>query len=314
MKKSLVHQGIIQAAARRMAFEGTDPARAVQESIRKNSRTFLFATGLLPRRKRNAIRALYAFCRATDDLVDEGKATYEEMEEWREKVKLPSREQHDPTLYLWAVTREKYPINPRYEDELISGVASDISPRVYHTWEELEAYCYHVASTVGLLSIPVVGLRKGLRFEQAAPYAITLGIALQLTNILRDVGEDARRGRVYLPESDLERFGLTRADILAGVQDERFNALMKFEIARARKLYLDALPGIAMLSPSGQLAVGAAALLYRAILDEIEAIRYCVHQFRAHTSERKKLAMLPGILVTVINIPLPQRAMTLQDS
>ena len=178
----------------------------------------------------------------------------------------------------------------------------DIQPRVYPTWEDLEKYCYHVASTVGLLSIPIIGLREGVSFEQAAPYAVQLGIALQLTNILRDVGEDARRGQVYLPEADLERFNLTRADILAGVQNERFNALMKFEIERARKLYQEALPGIAMLSPSGQLAVGAAALLYRAILDEIEAIRYCVHHMRAYTTGRRKLAMLPKILFTVLNL------------
>ena len=191
--------------------------RAAAESIRANSKTFYFATALLPPAKRLAIRALYAFCRATDDLVDLGKATYTELEAWRRKVKLPAEKQCDPILYAWALTREQYGVNPHYEDELISGVAFDLSPRVYRTWEELETYCYHVASTVGLLSMPIVGLGKGWRFEQAAPYAIRLGIALQLTNILRDIGEDAARGQVYLPEVDLERFGLTRTAILEGV-------------------------------------------------------------------------------------------------
>ncbi len=308
MKKGIFQQGIFSPGAQPFALQGPDPRsiHTVNESIRKNSKTFLFATALLPRQKRDAIRALYAFCRATDDLVDVGMATQEQMEEWRGKVKLPPQRQPDPTLTLWAVTREKYPIDTRYEDELISGVTRDISPQHYRTWEDLENYCYQVASTVGLLSIPIIGLRKGIRFEQAAPYAIKLGVALQLTNILRDVGEDARRGRVYLPETDLEQFGLEPADILEGVQDERFNALMKFEIDRARKLYQLALPGIAMLSPSGQLAVGAAALFYRSILDEIEAIRYCVHQVRAHTTERKKLAMLPGILFTILNMQASQ--------
>ncbi len=293
---------IKQYFARPQSRSMADPFQAAEQSIRENSRTFFFATAMLPRAERHAIRALYAFCRATDDLVDVGRASEEQMEAWRAKVRLTPEEQSDPILYVWALSRRQFPIDRRYEDDLITGVKYDIQPRVYPTWEDLEKYCYHVASTVGLLSIPIIGLREGVSFEQAAPYAIQLGIALQLTNILRDVGEDARRGQVYLPEADLERFNLTRADILAGVQNERFNALMKFEIERARKLYQEALPGIAMLSPSGQLAVGAAALLYRAILDEIEAIRYCVHHMRAYTTGRRKLAMLPKILFTVLNL------------
>lgn len=284
------------------AIDRGDLSQRVEDTIRKNSKTFFFATALLPKRKRSAIRALYAFCRATDDLVDVSKATQAQMEDWREKVSLPADQQTEPILYLWSLTRQQYPIDPRYEQELITGVSFDISPRRYATWAELETYCYHVASTVGLLSIPIVGLRKGITFDQAAPYAIKLGVALQLTNILRDVGEDARRGQVYLPEADLERFALTHADILSGMQDERFSALMKFEIRRARRLYQEALPGVAMLSFSGQLAVGAAALLYRAILDEIEAMRYAVYHARAYTTERKKLTMLPKILFTVLNL------------
>ncbi len=279
-----------------------DPYRLVEQSIRANSRTFTFATALLPRSQRRAIHALYAFCRATDDLVDVHQASEEQMEAWRAVVQLPAEAQREPILRAWSSVRRQYPVDSRYEDDLITGVTYDIHPRRYATWDELAQYCYHVASTVGLLSIPIVGLREGATFEQAAPYAIKLGIALQLTNILRDVGEDARRGRVYLPEEDLARFNMTRADVLAGVQDARFNALMKFEIERARALYHESLPGIAMLSPLGQVAVGAAALLYRAILDEIEAIRYCVHSMRAHTSGMKKLTMLPRILAMVINL------------
>ena len=279
--------------------------RAAERSIRLNSKTFFFATSLLPPAKRQAIRALYAFCRASDDLIDVEGATSSEIEHWRAEVRLPPDKQDNPVLYCWAVTRRKYAVDPRYEDELISGVASDLQPGPYRTWQELEAYCYHVASTVGLLSIPIVGLKPGVRFESAAPYAIKLGIALQLTNILRDVGEDAAQGRVYLPQEDLGLFGLTRAEILAGAQDERFTDLIKFEIERARELYRQAIPGIAMLSLSGQVAVGAAALLYRAILDEIEVICYRVQEQRAHTSGRRKLAMLPGILLTVLSLQPP---------
>jgi phytoene synthase len=285
-----------------------DPRRgfaAAEGSIRKNSKTFFLATALLPAAKRRAIRALYAFCRASDDLIDVQGASLADIERWRTEVRRPTEQQTDPVLYCWALMRQAHHVNPIYEDELISGVASDLQPVVYQSWEQLERYCYLVASTVGLLSIPIVGLRKGVSFEQAAPFAIQLGIALQLTNILRDVGEDAAQGRVYLPQEDLERFGLSREDVLNGVQDERFTTLIKFEIERARWLYRQAIPGIALLSASGQLAVGAAALLYRAILDEIELIAYRVHERRAFTSGKRKLAMLPRVLITVLSLKPP---------
>ncbi len=268
-----------------------------EKVIRQHSRTFYLATRLLPLKKRSAIRSLYAFCRRTDDLVDNCDATLEDLEAWREQVNLPSEQQDDPVLLVWSKIREQYNIDRRYEQELIDGVRMDLSKRHYATWEELEDYCYLVASTVGLLSTPVIELARGVSFEQARPYAVQLGIALQLTNILRDVGEDAQRGRVYLPEEDLERFGLTRRDILHQVNDERFKDLMRFEIARARAIFEQALPGIRLLSTEARPAAGAAALLYRAILDEIEQIDYNVHTQRAHTSGLRKALMLPGILL-----------------
>lgn len=279
--------------------------RATDRLIRNKSKTFFFSTALLPAAERRAIRSLYAFCRATDDLVDAEKASLDDVEIWRKKVSLPSVMQTDPLLQTWAIIRQEYDVNSRYENELIDGVAMDVQPRRYETWADLERYCYLVASTVGLLSIPIIGLAKGITFEQAAPYAIQLGIALQLTNILRDVGEDRERGRVYLPQEDLARFRLTHEDILSGVYDERFISLMRYEIRRARAIYLQALPGIALLAPSARAAVGASALLYRAILDEIEAIQYRVHIERAYTRGWRKVAMLPGILLQVSQLEKP---------
>lgn len=270
---------------------------------RHNSKTFYLATRLLPRSSRRAVRALYAFCRTTDDLVDVDGATRADLARWRAEVARPAQRQRDPVLVCWADTRERYDVDPRYEQELIDGVALDLEPARYATWPELAHYCYLVASTVGLLSLPLIGLARGVTFAQAAPYAIQLGIALQLTNILRDVGEDAAHGRVYLPERDLARFGLTAEDILRGVYDERFVALMQFEIARAQRLFDVALPGIKLLAPSARPAVGAAALLYRAILDRIVAIDYRVHTERASTSGKAKLLRLPGILWTVLRLP-----------
>ncbi|MBL8057509.1 MAG: squalene/phytoene synthase family protein [Anaerolineales bacterium] len=275
------------------------------EITRRNSKTFYTATGLLPPPARRAIRALYGFCRTTDDLVDREGATLAEVEAWRAAVAQPAARQTDPVLRAWAAVRERYGVDSRYQFELIDGVALDIRRQRYQTWAELERYCYLVASTVGLLSMPIIGLAPGVSLEEAAPYAIRLGVALQLTNILRDVGEDAARGRVYLPALDLARFGLTAEDILRGVSDQRFVELMKFEIKRARDQFYRALPGIALLAPAARPAVGAAALLYRAILDEIEAIGYQVQTRRAHTTSLQKLLRLPGILLTVALLQPP---------
>lgn len=284
-----------------------DAAFAASEHItQQNSKTFFTATGLLPEATRRAIRALYGFCRSTDDLVDKDGATLGDVESWRARVALPAAAQPDDALRAWAFIRERYGVHVRYEAELINGVALDIAKHRYANWPELERYCYLVASTVGLMSMPIIGLAEGVTFENAAPYAIKLGQALQLTNILRDVGEDAARGRVYLPQTDLARFHLTAEELINGVHDQRFVELMKFEIRRARDLYCRALPGIALLSPAAQPAVTAAALLYRAILDQIEAIDYRVHTHRAHTTGLQKLLMLPGIAWTVWTLQPPQ--------
>ncbi len=279
--------------------------KATEAIIRLHSRTFYLATGLLPGAQRKAIRALYAFCRATDDLVDRQDARPADIEAWRERVARPPEAQDNPLLYAWAYTRQQYQVEHRYEQELINGVLMDLYQKTYRSWSDLERYCYHVASTVGLLSIPIIGLAPGASFEHAAAYAIRLGLALQLTNILRDVGEDLERGRVYLPLEDLRRFDLTLEDLFNRVYDARFVALMRFEIERARQLYREALPGIALLNPSARPAVGAAALLYRAILDEIEAIHYRVYEQRAYTTALRKLSMLPGILYTIARLSPP---------
>lgn len=280
--------------------------RNIDAVIRKHSKTFYFATGFLPKAKKLAIRALYGFCRATDDLIDKENASLEDLADWKAQVQRPWTEQNSPILKAWALTKETYQINPQYENELIEGIAKDIAFQSFETWETLENYCYHVASTVGLLSMPIIGLAHGISESQAAPYAIKLGIALQLTNILRDVGEDLERDRVYLPEEDLDRFGMTLESIRENTHDARFMALMQFEIKRARDLFQQALPGIKLLHPSAHLAVGCAALIYRKILDEIEAINYQVFDQRAFTTDLKKLAMLPQIIWEINQLPPPK--------
>lgn len=280
---------------------------AIDRVIRQHSKTFYFATGLLPRAKRQAIRSLYAFCRCTDDLVDADGATLADIQSWREQVSLGPEQQTNPVLQAWAITRAQFRVDRRYETELIEGVGQDVQFRPYPTWQSLQEYCYRVASTVGLMSIPIIGLAPRVQFDQAAPYAIRLGIALQLTNILRDVGEDLDRGRIYFPLEDLERFKLSLRDIQRRVFDQRFIDLMRFEISRARQLYHQALPGIAFLARSARVAVTSAALLYAAILDEIEVIAYNVYHQRAFTSTARKVGLLPTILLKVVRLRAPAK-------
>ncbi|MEP7190304.1 MAG: squalene/phytoene synthase family protein, partial [Roseiflexaceae bacterium] len=187
----------------------------------------------------------------------------------------------------WNDTLTRYAVPRTLPDELLAGIAMDLTVNRYATFDDLWLYCYRVASVVGLISMQIIGYREG-----AVNYAIKLGVALQLTNILRDVGEDAQRGRVYLPHEDLERFGLCADDILNGRRDDAFRSLMRFEIERAHCLYEAAWPGIALLNPDGQLAIAAAAEIYRGILGKIHQSDYNVYQRRAYVPLARKLLLL----------------------
>jgi len=283
------------------------------EITRDHSKSFYFSTAFLPREKRRAIRALYAFCRTTDDTVDVLSQSAAEarprLAEWRRASRLRPHEQTNPVLAAWTLVRERYGVPQRYVEELIDGCEMDLTINRYERWSDLEHYCYCVASTVGLISMHIIGVNDddAALFERSRQPAIDLGIALQLTNILRDVGEDLARGRVYLPQEDLRRFGYTEADLKAGVIDDRFRALMRFEIQRAREYYARSIPAIAALKPDGRVAVGAAAILYRGILDKIIENGFDVFNKRAFLSFREKLRWLPRIVWMVKRLRLPQQ-------
>jgi phytoene synthase len=191
----------------------------------------------------------------------------------------------------WADTRARYEIPQGYGDQLLAGVSRDLVQTRYQTFDDLVTYAYGVASTVGLMSMHIIGFSNA----DAVAYAIKLGVALQITNILRDVAEDWQRGRVYLPQEELALFGLTEDDLDKGRVDNRWRRFMRFQIERNRQLYEEAWPGIALLNKDGRFAIAAAAELYRAILDDIEAHDYDVFSRRAHVSKWGKLRMLPGI-------------------
>ncbi|HEX9067713.1 MAG TPA: phytoene/squalene synthase family protein, partial [Ktedonobacterales bacterium] len=204
---------------------------------KKNSHTFFLASRFLPHPKREGICALYSFCRRIDDTVDAIESTpasaEARLDTWRAMASSVAPPASAPVAIAWADTRARFAIPVRYADQLINGVAADLSRHRYQTFDELAAYAYGVASTVGLMSMHVIGYSG----DEAIPYAVKLGVALQVTNILRDVGEDFQAGRIYLPLDELRAFGLSEADLATECMDDRWRAFMRFQIARNRRLY-----------------------------------------------------------------------------
>lgn len=258
----------------------------------EHSRSFHFASRFLPADKRRAIRALYAFCRVTDDIVDEPKTDARAaIEAWRSRTLGEAAFEDDPVAVAWRDARERFQIPTVYAEQLVDGVALDLQPARYQSFGSLAQYCYGVASTVGLMSMHIIGFSE----PRAIRYAVKMGVALQLTNILRDVGEDYARGRVYLPQDELAQHGISDADLAAGRIGDRWRHFMRFQIERARSLYREAWPGIALLNRDGRFAVLSAAELYGGILSQIEANDFDVFTRRAHLSTRQKLTRLPSI-------------------
>lgn len=258
----------------------------------EHSRSFYLASSLLPYDKSQAARALYAFCRITDDIVDEAEGDpLVGLGRWRLKVENGHFSAEDRVPLAWDDTRRRYQIPPRYMTQLIDGVARDLHQTHYETFDDLATYAYGVASTVGLMSMHIIGFQS----EEAIPYAIKLGVALQITNILRDVGTDWRMNRRYLPQDELEAFGIGDAHFENGIIDNRWREFMRFQIDRNRQLYDEAWPGIGLLNRDGRLAIAAAADLYRAILGNIEANDYNVFTRRAFIGKFGKLRRLPAL-------------------
>ena len=272
----------------------------------KYAKTFYPGTLLMPEAKRRAMWAIYAWCRRTDELVDGAQAaitTPETLDEWEEQLEsvFADNPVDDPDVALVdTLARFRMDIEP-FRD-MIAGQRMDLYRSRYETFEELNLYCYRVAGTVGLMSTAVMGVDTS-QYTAAwnrhkdiyipTEEAIALGIASQLTNILRDVGEDGRRGRIYLPLEELALFNYTEQDLLKGVVDERWRQLMRFQIQRARKFYQAAEKGISALSPDSRWPVWTALMLYQKILDVIERNQYDVFRQRAFVPGPQKLMYLP---------------------
>lgn len=281
---------MLQPASRAIEQQNLSDAIKVCEMITAEySRSFYLASQLLPGEKRRAMRVLYAFCRTADNLAD-GYSEQPDLRlaELRKALTAQSDHSDDPVLHAWTVVHRGYGIPVCYAQQLLDGVERDLFPCRYQTFEELAVYCYKVASTVGLMSMHITGFLD----RKAVPYAIKLGVALQLTNILRDVREDWDAGRVYLPLEELSAFDLGDSDLADGKVDNRWRNFMRFQIGRARRLYTEALPGIHLLHPDGRFAVAAAATLYEGILDDIEAHDYDVFRRRSFVNRKSKLKAL----------------------
>lgn len=287
------HSGQSLAARPTTLAEAYEACRRV---TRYHAHAFYFSIRFLPREKRRAIWAIYAVCRYSDDLVDRAPATatpaelLARIDWWEGKLRVLDASFPIIRAFADAQTRFGIPTAPLWD--LLEGMRMDLTHTRYATWDVLRRYCYCVASTIGLLCTPVLGYDGA---AETLEYAANLGIAMQLTNILRDIGADAAIGRIYLPQDEIAAFGYDEAKIAGGVVDGAFRQLMAYQIARARDLYRQSMPGIARLHRTGHLPVQAAATLYGGILGRIEAIDYQVYSHRAALTTWDKLARLPSI-------------------
>ncbi len=278
--------------------------RYAEESIRGGSKTFYFASHFMNRELRNSFYAVYAFCRYTDDLIDdnEGNPKLQRtlISEWKKKFLAAYEGGHssDHLLNAFVFTMKRYKIPLRYPLELIRGVRMDIYKKEYNTFSELRRYCYRVASVVGIMLTYVVGVGN---IRKAKKYATKLGIAMQLTNILRDVGEDARMGRVYFPKDELARFGLTIRDITSLQKKGQFIEFIKFQVKRARRYYAEAVNGLATMRREVRTTICLALTLYREIVKVIEENGYEVFQKRAYVNMLRKVLIY--IRIVVFGIP-----------
>jgi len=278
-----------------------------RKETQKWAKTFYLGTLLLPIKKRKAIWAIYVWCRRTDEIMDSIEASTKSVEElsdnldeWEENTK--SIFQGNIKSELDAVlldTIENYPQSIQPYLDMIEGQRMDLNKFRYKDFSELKLYCYRVAGTVGLMTQNVMGIDSAYT---SAPWsnkpdpseaAISLGIANQLTNILRDVGEDRQRGRIYLPQEDLDKFHYSEEELIKGEINNKWRMLMNFQLTRARDWFQKSEEGIKWLSSDARWPVWTSLRLYRGILDSIERLDYDVFNNRAFVKNSVKAFEIP---------------------
>jgi len=254
------------------------------------SKSFYFATRFFPPDLARSAHAVYWFCRTTDDIVDECSSVdggRRELDAWQADLSraVQQGEAEQPILRLFLHALHQHKIPPQYAFDLLDGMRMDLDRYHYQTFADLELFCYRVASTVGLMMSHVIGFEQPSRQAEGLRYAEQLGTAMQLTNILRDIGEDLDRQRLYLPAEELDRFGV---DPRRRENNAAFRRLMEFQVERARHYYALAAPGIPLLHAQGRFAVHLAAEVYARILRQIETNGYNVFTRRAVVPAREK--------------------------
>ncbi len=271
------------------------------------AKTFYLGTLLLPQKKRKAIWAIYVWCRRTDEIMDSAEASTksqdelsDNLDEWEENTKNVFKGNIKSELdSVLLDTIEKYPQSIQPYLDMIDGQRMDLNKFRYKDFDELKLYCYRVAGTVGLMTQNVMGIDSAYT---SAPWsakpdpseaAIALGIANQLTNILRDVGEDRQRGRIYLPQADIKKFNYSEEELLQGKINKQWKSLMNFQLKRAREWFEKSEDGIKWLSSDARWPVWTSLRLYRGILDSIERLDYDVFNNRAFVKNSVKALEIP---------------------
>ena len=249
---------------------------------RSRAKNFYYSFVLLSPQQRKAMCAIYAFMRYCDDLSDEPGASRTAVERWQADMEeaLQGRFADHPVWPAFHHTVRRFGIPHEYFRQMIAGISSDLEPRTLQTFDELYRYCYQVASVVGLTIIHIFGFDT----RSALPLAEKCGVAFQLTNILRDIREDAERGRIYLPAEDLERFGVSAEDLRTGKRSPEFLALMQFEAARARSYYDESRPLLELIHPRSRSSLWALISIYSNLLDRIVETNYDVFTRRVRLS------------------------------
>ncbi|XP_028781356.1 phytoene synthase 2, chloroplastic-like [Neltuma alba] len=264
------------------------------------AKTFYLGTQLMTPERRKAIWAIYVWCRRTDELVDGPNAphiTPKALDRWEQRLSdVFAGRPYDMYDAALSDTVSRFPVDIQPFKDMIEGMRLDLRKSRYSNFDELYLYCYYVAGTVGLMSVPVMGISPESKASAETVYnaALALGIANQLTNILRDVGEDARRGRIYLPQDELAQAGLSDEDIWEGRVTDKWRNFMKGQIKRARMFFEEAEKGVTELESASRWPVWASLLIYKQILDEIEANDYNNFTKRAYVGKAKKLLSLPA--------------------
>lgn len=260
-----------------------DAAKITRESKSNLALAFI----ALGRERRRDITVFYAFCRVIDDIVDASELPVDEkqrcLNEWRSWLRAPATDEPPLARDIRALI-DKYSLAPEMFDEIIAGVEMDLRALRYATFADLRVYCYRVASAVGLVSIEIFGYRN----PACRDYAVELGLALQTTNIIRDVGKDLRQGRIYLPQEDLAQFGYSERELQDRQYNDRFIRLMEFEAARAKEFFARANAALPPEDRQSMVAAEIMASVYRALLRRMELDKFRVLEKEYRLSKLEK--------------------------